>query len=126
MSPFLRADHLLIDDVVGQGGRLANLRGYIESKGRRVLGVVTLTGKPYSARLAPDRQLIESLRAKHGKLLEDWWQEQFGYGFECLTHSEARYRGRVEDVDAIRTRLLEARQGERLPQASGASESGIA
>lgn len=98
----------------------------MESNGGRVLGAVTLTGKPYSARLAPDPKLIEALRAKHGKALEDWWQEQFGYGLDCLTQSEARYLERVADADAIRARLLEARQGERLSQAPGASESGIA
>ena len=119
------AEYLLIDDFIGQGGTLANLRGYIESKGGRVVGAATLTGKPYSARLASDRQLIEALKAKHGKALEDWWQEQYGYGFDCLTYSEARYLERAEDADAIRTRLLEARQGERLPQAPGASESGV-
>jgi hypothetical protein len=120
------AEYLVVDDFIGQGGTLANLGGYIGSKGGRVLGAVTLTGKPYSARLAPDRQLIEALRAKHGKILEDWWQEQFGYGFDCLTYSEARYLARSADVDAIRARLLEARQGERLPEAPGAPESGVA
>lgn len=120
------AEYLLVDDFVGQGGTLANLAGYITSKGARVLGAVTLTGKPYSARLAPDRQLIEALRTKHGKVLEGWWQEQFGYGFDCLTHSEARYLQRSADADAIRTRVLAARQGERLPEASGAPQSGIA
>ena len=119
------AEYLLVDDFIGQGGTLANLRGYIESKGGRVLGAVTLTGKPYSARLAPDRLLIEALRAKHGKNLEDWWQEQFGYGFDCLTHSEARYLERVSDVDAIRTRVLEARQGEGLPETPRTAESGL-
>lgn len=29
------AEYLLVDDFVGQGGTLANLRGYIESKGGR-------------------------------------------------------------------------------------------
>lgn len=120
------AEYLLVDDFVGQGGTLANLSGYMGSQGGRVLGAVTLTGKPYSARLAPDRQLIEALRTKHEKALEDWWQEQFGFGFDCLTHSEARYLERESNADAIRTRVLEARQGERLPEAPRASESGVA
>lgn len=115
-----------MDDFVGQGGTLANLKGYIESKGGRVLGAITLTGQPYSARLTPDRQLIEALRTKHGKILEDWWQERFGYGFDCLTHSEARYLERGADVDAVRARVLEARQGERLPKAPRAPQSGVA
>jgi len=44
--------YLLVDDFVGQGGTLANLKGYIESKGGRVVLATTLTGKTYSAKLA--------------------------------------------------------------------------
>ena len=38
--------YLLLDDFVGQGGTLANLKGHIESKGGRVVLAATLTGKP--------------------------------------------------------------------------------
>lgn len=87
-----------------------------------MLGVTTLTGQPYSARLAPDHRLIEGLRSKHGRDFEEWWKERFGYGFDCLTHSEARYLERAEDADAIRERLLEARQSEVLPDSSRTTE----
>ena len=32
------ADYLLVDDFIGQGGTLANLKGFIESSGGRVIG----------------------------------------------------------------------------------------
>ena len=105
------ADYLIVDDFIGQGGTVANLAGFIQSNGGRVIGLTTLTGQPYSARLAPDPQAIDDLRKKHGKDLENWWRQEFGYGFDCLTHSEARYLGRVADADTIRTRILAARQG---------------
>ena len=105
------ADYLIVDDFIGQGGTVANLAGFIQSNGGTVIGVTTLTGQPYSARLAPDPQAIDELRQKYGKELQDWWQQEFGYGFDCLTHSEARYLGRVADADTIRTRILAARQG---------------
>ena len=43
--------YLLMDDFIGQGGTLANLRAFIETKGGRVVGAVALTGKAYSSTL---------------------------------------------------------------------------
>lgn len=34
--------------------RLANLAGFIRGQGGEILGATVLTGKPYSAKLAPD------------------------------------------------------------------------
>jgi hypothetical protein len=67
-----------------------------------------LTGKPYSATLAPDDALICALRDKHGRDLEDWWREKFGFGFDCLTRSEARYLEKSPDAQAIRDRIVAA------------------
>lgn len=97
--------YIMVDDFVGQGGTLANLRGWIEHQGCRVVGAVALTGKPYSAKLNPSREQLHELREKHGPEFEDWWREQFGHSFECLTRSEARYLARSPDADAIRNRL---------------------
>jgi predicted amidophosphoribosyltransferase len=44
-------NYLLVDDFIGQGGTLANLRGWILHCGGRVVGSTVLTGKPYSAKL---------------------------------------------------------------------------
>ena len=103
-------EYLLVDDFVGMGGTLANLKGYIESKGGNVIGAVTLTGKPYSAKLAPNKTQLLELRQKHGKELEDWWGKKFGHTFDCLTQSEARYLLKTENADRIRDRLTEAEQ----------------
>ena len=101
-------EYVLVDDFVGQGGTLANLRGYIESKGGRVLAAVTLTGKPHSAKLTLEKAQLEELRHKHGKEFEKWWQERFGYSFDCLTQSEARYLARTPDVETIINRIAAA------------------
>lgn len=100
--------YLVVDDFVGQGGTLANLIGFISSEGGRVLGATVLTGKPFSAKLAPDAESIQALRHKHGRKLEDWWSENFGFDFDCLTRSEARYLEKSADADAIRDRLVAA------------------
>lgn len=100
--------YLLVDDFVGQGGTLANLKGYIESRGGRVVLAATLTGKPYSAKLALTNDTLLRLRERHGEL-ENWWQEAFSYGFDRLTESEARYLERSDDIATIRNRLAAAR-----------------
>lgn len=101
--------YVLVDDFVGQGGTLANLRGFIETGGGDVVGAITLTGRGYSAKLALNPETLAQLRHKHGLDLEHWWEKTFGYGLDRLTESEARYLFRAEDSDAIRTRILAAR-----------------
>lgn len=104
--------YLLLDDFIGQGGTLANLRAFIETQGGRVVGASALTGKTYSSILALTDETLTALRAKHGNL-ENWWRERFGFGFDGLTESEARYLLRAEDADTIRNRLAEAESKSR-------------
>ncbi len=101
------ANYVLVDDFIGQGGTLANMKGFIETAGGIVIGATVLTGKPYSAILTPTQEQLAELRAKHGKDFEDWWRNKFSHGFDCLTQSEARYLARTEDVNTIRNRLAE-------------------
>ena len=103
-------DYVMVDDFVGQGGTLANLKGIIEAAGGHVIAATALTGKPHSAALAPTAEQLALLRAKHGKELEIWWNERFGHGFDCLTQSEARYLERTQDAHIIRNRIAEAEQ----------------
>jgi hypothetical protein len=101
--------YLLVDDFVGQGGTLANLRGHIMHQGGRVIGAICLTGRDDSRKLALRSQTLDELRKKYGEGLESWWQENCGHNFSCLTESEARYLLRVEDADTVRAKLAEAR-----------------
>jgi hypothetical protein len=100
--------YLLVDDFIGQGGTLANLKGYLESCGASVIGATTLTGKAYSAKLNLTAETLQNLRGKHGTELEEWWLAAFGYGFEKLTESEARYLLRADDAYTITTRIVAA------------------
>ena len=103
-------EYVMVDDFIGQGGTLANLRGWIESRGGRVVGAVALTGKFYSAKLSPTQEQLRELRERHGPDFEKWWREHFGHAFDCLTQSEARYLARSPDVDTIRDRLAAAKR----------------
>jgi hypothetical protein len=100
--------YLVVDDFVGQGGTLANLIGFIASGGGHVVAATVLTGKPYSAKLAPDEAAIQALREKHGQDFEDWWRQTFGFGYDSLTRSEARYLENSPDAHTIRDRLVAA------------------
>ena len=102
--------YLMVDDFVGQGGTLANLRGFLMSQGGIVIGAVALTGKSHSAKLQLSAERLSELRKKHEKL-ELWWEDRFGYGFDCLTESEARYLAETADAQRIRDRIAEAEQG---------------
>ena len=101
-------EYVMVDDFIGQGGTLANLRGWIENQGGTVIGAIVLTGKSYSAKLSPSREQLHELRQKHGPDFEKWWREHFGHAFDCLTQSEARYLARSPDADTIRDRLAAA------------------
>lgn len=97
-------DFVLVDDFIGQGGTLANLRGYLIDQGARVLCATVLTGKAHSARVQQSADDLEKLRGKHGQL-ERWWIERFGFGFDCLTASETRYLINTEPTQRIRERI---------------------
>ncbi len=104
-------EYVMVDDFIGQGGTLANLRGWIEKQGGKVVGAIALTGKPYSVKLNPSQEQLHELRQEHGSDFEKWWKAHFGHTFDCLTQSEARYLARSPDVDTIRNRLAAAKQG---------------
>ena len=101
-------EYLMVDDFIGQGGTMANLRGWVEKHGGTVIGAVGLTGKPYSAKLNPSKEQLNELKRTHGPEFQNWWRKHFGHAFNCLTQSEARYLARSPDVDTIRSRLAAA------------------
>jgi len=112
-GPIERGRHyLIVDDFMGQGGTIANLRGHIEYSGGRVIGAVTLTGKAYSSKITLSDDTLQALRRKHGEQFEAWWKKKFGYGLDCLTESEARYFLRAESFERIRNQLAKAGLGE--------------
>jgi hypoxanthine-guanine phosphoribosyltransferase len=102
-------DYLLVDDFIGQGGTLANLRGHVELQKGHVVGAISLTGKQYSAHMHLNRDTLLKLRSKHGDELERWWIATFGYGLDRLTESEAQFLCRSESFEHIAAQLAGAR-----------------
>lgn len=99
-------DYVLVDDFIGQGATLANLRGHVLASGGRVPEITSLTGKVVSATLALQPATLAELRQTHGDDLENWWRQVFGFGFECFTESEARYLIPRSDADRVREEIL--------------------
>jgi hypothetical protein len=100
--------YLLVDDHVGLGGTLANLRGHIERAGGQVVLVTTLCASRRSEVLALRPETLHALLEKHGAALEEYWREHFGFGLDALTEAEAGYLLRTPSVDAVRDRMAEA------------------
>jgi len=98
----------LVDDFFGQGGTLANLRSHIIRGGGVVQGATVLSGKAHSAVLTLAESTFEALRKKHGKELENWWRQRFG--FDRLTQSEARYLLNTPSADRVRNQIVAAIQ----------------
>jgi len=107
--------YILVDDFIGQGGTLANLRGFLLHCRARVIAGTVLTGKSYSAILTHDEQQINHLREKHGPDLETWWFNHFGFGYDCLTRSEARYLLNTSTAQRIRDQITKASETGNLP-----------
>jgi len=112
--------YVLVDDHVGLGGTLANMRGYIEAKGGKVIAMTTLTESREASKISLSLPTLNMLRLKHGKELEQYWQEIFGYGLDCLTEIEASYIARQPSLDAIARCLADGTE-----KASGSGVSTI-
>jgi hypothetical protein len=96
--------YILVDDFIGQGGTLANLRGHILRGGGQVAAATVLTGNSAAAELVPGQEIVLELRSKHGSI-ERWWEQYFGWGFDCLTAAEAGFLASWPNPDAIRERI---------------------
>jgi hypothetical protein len=103
-------EYLLVDDHVGMGGTLANLRGHIETNGGSVALMTTLTQSRNSHHIALTDKTLHRLREKHGGELERYWLDTFGYGLDALTEPEAGYLFRTPDVERIRARIAAAQR----------------
>ena len=102
------AYYILVDDHVGLGGTLANLRGYVEGRGGIVVAITTLTESRQARRISLRPDTRDVLWEKHGEELDQLWQGQFGYGIDCLTEVEAINLCRQQSVAGIEDFLAQA------------------
>jgi hypothetical protein len=98
------AEYLILDDFIGMGSTLANVKSFIENAGAKIAGFEVLTGKIKSSQLYLRSQTLDNLREKHGQF-EKEFKEIVKFDYEYLTESEARYLLRAKTVDRIRNQL---------------------
>ena len=101
--------YLIIDDTLLMGGTIASLRGYIENRGGRVVGASVMDAQEGAVDIAVKPKMLAAIENKHGPSMNQFWQENFGYGIDKLTQSEAGHLRRATSVDEIRDRLVKAR-----------------
>ena len=114
--------YVLVDDHVGLGGTLANLRGYVEDRSGLVIAITTLTESRDARHLSLRPHTRDLLWQKHGEELDAFWRGQFGYGIDCLTEVEALQLCRQHSVAAIESFLAKAAveaRGRGLTPATG-------
>lgn len=106
-------NYILVDDHVGLGGTLANLRGHVEAGGGRVVAMTTLSESRDARTIAVRPNTLSLLRLRHGQELEDFWQAVFGHSLDCLTNVEAAYLARQLSVEIIGKRMAAAAEQAR-------------
>lgn len=107
------AEYLLVDDHVGFGGTLTNLKGHVEARGGVVVAMTTISETQGGRTIAVRSDTLSMLQSTHGWRLEDLWRDHFGHGLDCLTDVEAGYLCRQSSFDKIRTRMAKAAEQAR-------------
>lgn len=102
------AAYVLVDDHVGLGGTLANLRGYVEARGGSVIAITTLTESRDAKRISLRPETRDMLWQRHGEELDQLWQAQFGHGIDGLTEVEALQLCRQQSIAGIEGFLAKA------------------
>jgi adenine/guanine phosphoribosyltransferase-like PRPP-binding protein len=110
--------YVLVDDVVTSGGTFAELAGYIQENGGKVIGTVVLANASRSGTIAVRAETLARIKEKFGNAIF----EEIGIEAEALTQPEAVYLNKLKDVDSLRNRVLEARRRQGQAGAPPASE----
>lgn len=102
------SEYIILDDTLAMGGTLASLRGYIESKGGKVILGVALTGHEGAANIRITEKMLSQILAKHGEELDEWWKAKVGFGLDKLTQGEAGHLRKAPSLEEIRSRISES------------------
>ncbi len=101
-------DYILLDDAIGQGGTIAELRYFVESNGGRVVAVSALTSGIFSNKLSIRSETVAKLEEKYGREKLERFLDEFNTAgrIEALTEKEGRFILGQLSLDALRNRIL--------------------
>lgn len=99
-----RGRYVIVDDITVMGATLAELAGYIRSKGGDVVGTVTLVNAARDGVLTPRPGQIREIERRFG----DAVKELFDIEPAALTGLEATYLLNFRNADALRARAASA------------------
>lgn len=113
--------YLIADDVLTMGGTAASLRNFIEANGGKVIGFCILADSdpvrkrtrdlgPQMYDLRASQDVVEGLRKKHGRELEQFLKRNCGICFNSLTRQEADFIEFFDKASDIRAGVLAAKE----------------
>ena len=105
-SPPSGARVLVCDDIVTYGSSLANLRGFLEQRGVKVVRATAIGAGYGSTRLAPEVPVIKNLVTLYGSELERL-TARLGFEPEQLTGRESHHLSGFRSVERFRTELAQ-------------------
>ena len=98
----LPGNYLIVDDVVTLGSTLANLRGWIESNGGKVVLASTLSASIFSTRLVPEQSVVTGIKVRFSNELAPF-TEALGFPLDFLTQREARFVHGLKNLNSLRS-----------------------
>ena len=107
-------EYLLVDDTLSVGSTIANLRGYIETNGGKVIGAAVMTAHEGALNIAIKPEMIHAIINKHGNDMDIYLNKELGYGVDKLTQGEAGHIRKAQDVEQIRNRIFAAKHKNEL------------
>jgi hypothetical protein len=112
--------YIIVDDALGQGGTVSELRHFIENNGGEVVHISALTSGIFGAKIHPDAKIIQSLKEKFGhEELRSFLREfNIAGSVEVLTNKEARFIYKQPSLDTLRNRILAAAQEANIEPAA--------
>ncbi len=113
-------EYILLDDAIGQGGTVAELRFFIESNGGRVVNVSALTSGIFGNKLSIRNETVQKLKEKFGREKLEKFLNEFNTAgrIEALTEKEGRYILRQVSLDSLRNQIItDAQEADIRPSA---------
>ena len=100
------AQYVLVDDVIGLGGTLAELAHYVQINGGLVSDIAVMVNAGRIKSLRPDHKIL--------KILKDRFDNEiinlFGIHIDALTANEAQYLVGFRTIVEIRNRIAKAKK----------------